>query len=83
MSLCDVDQRSAARTAWLTNDSDDASRWLSRSITKENSTRPTTAIAVSTRDRDRGALAPDHRIQKRDQVNDEADLREQHQRKRR
>ena len=35
------------------------------------------------RHRDRRALAPDHRIQKRDQVNDEADLREQHQRERR
>ena len=34
-------------TAWLTNEIADASRWFSRSITVENSTRPTTAIAVS------------------------------------
>ena len=34
------------------------------------------------RHRDRRLLAPDHRIQKRDQVDDEADLREQHQRER-
>src|SRR2546429_607580 len=37
----------ASATAWLTNDSAEASRWFMRSITKENSTRPTTAIAVS------------------------------------
>ena len=37
----------SSATAWLTNESDDASRWFIRSITNENSTRPTTAIAVS------------------------------------
>src|SRR3954465_15510535 len=37
----------ASATAWLTNEIEDASRWFMRSITNENSTRPTTAIAVS------------------------------------
>ena len=37
----------ASATAWLANEIADASRWLSRSITVENSTRPTTAIAVN------------------------------------
>ena len=37
----------SSATAWLTNEIADASRWLSRSITVENNTRPTTAIAVN------------------------------------
>ena len=40
--------------AWLRNDSAEASRWLRRSITIENSTRPITAIAVSTTGGGRG-----------------------------
>jgi hypothetical protein len=37
----------ASAMAGLTNEIADASRWLSRSITVENSTRPATATAVS------------------------------------
>jgi hypothetical protein len=40
--------RISSAAAWLTKDSADARRWLSRSITVENRTRPATAMAVST-----------------------------------
>ena len=72
----------ASATAWLTNEIAEASRWLSRSITVENSTRPTTAIAVSNATAIAARSRPISEIEERDQVNDEADLREQHQRER-
>ena len=39
--------RIKSATAWLANEIAEASRWLSRSITVENNTRPAIAIAVS------------------------------------
>ena len=73
----------SSATAWLTKESADASRWFSRSITKENSTRPNTAIAVNSATAIAACSPADHGIEERDQVDDEADLREQHQRERR
>ena len=50
-------------SAWLTNEIAEASRWLSRSITIENSTRPTTAIAVNSATAVAALLAADHGIE--------------------
>src|SRR5690242_16982334 len=68
----------SSAAAWLRNDNADASRWFSRSITVENRTRPTTAIAVNRAIATAALERP--MTGSRNQMNDEADLREQHQR---
>jgi len=70
-------------TAWLTKESADASRWfIPIDHEMKIGTRPTTCHRRQQRHPQLPpCLSPDHGIEEGDQVHDEADLREQHQRK--